>query len=345
LQLKVKKLKLWSPGNPYLYKVVLRTGEDMVEDQVGFRSIKTRGQDILLNDQPIFLKGISIHEENAMRGGRAYSKEDARMLLNWAKELGCNFVRLAHYPHSEHMIRLADEMGIMVWEENPVYWTILWDNEETYKTAETQLNEVISRDKNRASVIIWSMGNETPASEQRTAFIRNLIENTRSLDPTRLISAALEAHGGEGDPNIRVLDDPLIEYVDLMSFNQYVGWYDGLPEKARLINWEIVQDKSVVISEFGAGALQGHHGDSLTRWTEEYQESVYRETLDMLQRIPQLRGISPWILVDFRSPRRVLPGIQDGWNRKGLISETGDKKKAFYVLRNFYQAKAPKDSF
>jgi beta-glucuronidase len=98
----------------------------------------------------------------------------------------------------------------------------------------------------------------------------------------------------------------------------------------------------VIISEFGAGALQGLHGDKGERWTEEFQEDLYVKTLNMLDKIPQLRGVTPWILADFRSPRRVLPDIQDGWNRKGLISETGNKKKAYYILKEFYKKKAIK---
>jgi beta-glucuronidase len=91
------------------------------------------------------------------------------------------------------------------------------------------------------------------------------------------------------------------------------------------------------MSEFGADAAFGHHGDALTRWTEEYQEDLYRHQIAMLKKIPFLRGTSPWILMDFRSPRRPLPGIQDYWNRKGLISNRGEKKKAFYIMQRWYR--------
>ena len=337
-----KRIKLWSPENPYLYDVTIKSGSDEITDRIGFRSILTKGQDILLNGKSIFLRGICIHEENPVRGGRAYSIEDSRMLLGWAKELGCNYVRLAHYPHNENMVRLADEMGMLVWEENPVYWTISWENESTYQTAQQQLSEVISRDKNRASVIIWSMANETPVSQPRMDFLLGLREFTLSQDNTRLISAALEMRGeGEGGLT-RKISDPFAEYVDVLSFNQYIGWYDGLPDKCDQIKWAIEQDKPVVISEFGGGALQGYHGNSMTIWTEEFQEHLYQESIEMLARIPQLRGTTPWILADFHSPRRVLPGIQDGWNRKGLIGDTGEKKKAFYVMQDFYKDIAKK---
>ncbi len=339
ISIRNKKIKYWSVDNPFLYEVSIETSVEKIKDKIGFRSIQTKGAEILLNGKKVFLRGISIHEESPFRGGRGYSEADALQLLTWAKELGCNYVRLAHYPHNEHMVRLADKMGILVWEENPVYWTISWENKATYENAENQLVELINRDKNRASVIIWSMANETPTSTARNTFLTNLANKTRQLDSTRLISAALEQRNYKGNPNIRTIDDPFADVVDILSFNQYIGWYDGLPEKCNRISWKIEQDKPVVISEFGAGAKFGLHGDKDSRWTEEFQENLYVETLNMIDQIDKLQGVSPWILVDFRSPRRMLPEIQDGWNRKGLISDDGQKKKAFFVLQQFYQTK------
>ena len=329
------KLTLWSPDNPKLYDVVIEAETDRLQDQIGFRTIETRGTDILLNGRPIFLRGVSIHEEAPFRGGRAYSREDALTLLGWAKELGCNFVRLAHYPHNELMIREADRLGIMVWSEIPVYWTILWENSATFENAQNQLSEMIARDHNRAAVVIWSMANETPVGEARLQFLKRLIVHARNLDPTRLISAAMERHSDT--EKTQVIDDPLGEYVDVLGCNEYVGWYDGLPEKADGIVWEIAYQKPLIMSEFGGGAVYGNHGEASTRWTEEFQENLYQHQVSMLKKISSLRGTSPWILMDFRSPRRPLPGIQDFYNRKGLISDRGEKKKAFYVMQRFYQ--------
>jgi beta-glucuronidase len=328
-------LQHWSPDNPKLYRVILSSGVDSVSEQVGFRSLEARGPDIIVNGKPIFLRGISIHEESPLRGGRAFSDADARMLLGWAKELGCNFVRLAHYPHNEYMTRLADEMGIMVWSEIPVYWTILWDNPETFANARNQLGEMIARDKNKASVILWSVANETPVSQARTQFLKGLIDQARSLDPTRLLTAANERH--YADPNTQLVDDPLGEYLDVLGCNEYLGWYDGPPEKADRLTWKVALDKPLIISEFGGDALFGLHGNKGARWTEEYQKDVYEHQITMLRKIPSLRGMSPWILTDFRSPRRPLPGIQDFYNRKGLLSSRGERKQAFYVLQNFYR--------
>jgi len=329
------KLQLWSPDNPKLYDVVISSQGDPIHDRIGFRSIEAKGTDLLLNGKPVFLRGISIHEESPLRGGRAFSDDDARMLLGWAKELGCNFVRLAHYPHNENMLRMADQLGIMVWAEIPVYWTILWDNQETLKNAQNQLGELITRDRNRAAVILWSVANETPVSDPRNLFLKSLIDSARTLDPTRLITAANERH--YSDPTTQVVDDPLGQYLDVLGCNEYVGWYDGLPEKADGLTWKVTLNKPLVISEFGADALYGKHGDKGQRWTEEYQKDVYERQIAMLKKIPSLRGMSPWILTDFRSPRRPLPGIQDFFNRKGLISSRGERKQAFFVLQKFYR--------
>ncbi len=334
-----KELELWSPENPRLYEIIVKAETDSTTDYIGFRSIQTRNTKILLNNESVYLRGICIHEEAPFtNGGRAFSKEHARTLLGWAKELGCNFVRLAHYPHNEYMVRTADEMGLMVWAEIPVYWTILWENKSTFENAKNQLSKMITRDKNRTSIIFWSMANETPLSKPRLTFLKNLATHARSLDPTRLITAAMERH--YINDKTLMIDDPFGEFVDVLGCNEYVGWYDGLPEKCAGIEWKNAYDKPVVITEFGGGALYGYHGDELTRWTEEFQENLYRHNIEMLSKVPFIKGLSPWILKDFRSPKRLLPRIQDYWNRKGLISDQGQKKKAFYVLQDFYRNKA-----
>jgi beta-glucuronidase len=335
----LKNTILWTPENPKLYDVKIRSGESVITDKIGFRSIETKGSDLLLNGKPIFLRGISIHEENGSRGDRAWSIEDARMILSRAKELNCNFVRLAHYPHNENMIRVAEQLGLLVWSEIPVYWTIDWNNESTYKNAENQLKDMITRDMNRANIIVWSVANETPVSDARTRFLTNLINKTRELDNTRLVSAALEKHTLSNTPPHFAVEDPFAQYVDILSVNQYMGWYDGLPEKCSRSEWTIKFNKPMIISEFGGGAKYGYHADKDTRWSEEFQEELYIQNIKMLEKIPQLRGMTPWILNDFRSPRRLLPGIQDGWNRKGLFSEKGEKKKAFYILQEYYSKK------
>lgn len=337
LNLKLPKLQLWSNETPKLYKVVVFTKTNRVEDKIGFRTIEALGKQVLLNGKPVFMRGISIHGEIPQDIRRAYSHADAMQLLTQARNLGCNMVRLAHYPHDETMTRLADSLGVLVWSEIPVYWTINFGSTEVLNKAKAQLAEMIYRDHNRASIIIWSVGNETPISPTRTDFMHSLITEAKRLDDTRMVSAALEVNYASGK-NLNLIDDPLGEFVDLVAFNEYLGWYGGTPDMCRKTNWGTPYNKPLFISETGAGAKGGFHADSLTRFSEEYQEWYYKEQVAMLKRMPDnFVGISPWVLADFRSPKRNNPIYQEGWNRKGLYDDKGDKKKAFFILQAYYE--------
>ena len=174
------------------------------------------------------------------------------------------------------------------------------------------------------------------STPERDKFLGNLAQYARSLDSTRLISMAMEVTSASNYKNR--LQDNMSKYVDVVSFNQYIGWYRDVNDAPKMV-WEIPYDKPVIISEFGGGAKYGLHGAKNQRWTEEFQENLYKENVAMLDKIDGLAGTSPWILKDFRSPRRVLNGIQDYYNRKGLYSDKGEKKKAFYVLKQWYEGK------
>jgi len=339
-----KRLVRWSPDDPRLYDVVVQAGEDQISDRIGFRTIEVRGAEILLNGRPIFLRGVSIHEEEfGDNPARTITEAGARALLNEVKEgLHGNFVRLAHYPHSEITTRLADEMGLLVWSEIPVYWLVDFANPRTLALARSMLADNIRRDRNRASIILWSVANETPITDARNSFLYQLVDDVRALDDSRLVTAALltDRKTVDGRP-LMGLNDPLSDKLDVLSANTYNGWYsddalDALPDMA----WKAT-DKPLVFSEFGAGALAGFSDPTLMRkFSEEYQKRYYERTLAMARKAPTLRGMSPWILKDFRAPRRQHPVYQQGWNRKGLVSPTGRRKAAFFVLRGFYDEKA-----
>lgn len=339
--LDAKRLQLWSPASPKLYDVRLVAGSDTVCDQIGFRTIETRGKQILLNGEPVFLKGICLHDENPLRRTRANSVEDARLVIGWAKELGCNFLRLAHYPHQENIVRLADKEGILLWEELPLYWGIQWSNSKVLDNAKRQYKELIDRDYNRASSIIWSIANETAVVPERNKFLGELADYVRTLDSTRLLSAACKKdQGRDGHPDaVYTYNDPLMQKLDIISLNEYLGWYGGSPAECQGKTFKMGLEKPVIVSEFGGGALQGFHGDKATRWSEEFQAYLYEESIAMFDKIDGLSGMAPWILCDFMSPLRQLHQVQDGWNRKGLISEQGKKKQAFYVLKKYYEGK------
>lgn len=332
-------LERWSPEKPTLYEVRFAAAGDAVRDRVGFRTIAVKGNQILLNGKPIWLRGISLHEEEfGPNPARNMTETASRALLHEIKHgLGANYVRLSHYPHSETTVRLADEMGLLVWSEIPVYWTVDWDNPAVLRKALAMQAETIYRDRNRASVIMWSVGNETPVSPSRTRFHSAMADNVRQLDPSRLVSAALLV---KQDGDALAIDDPLVGKLDVLAVNIYAGWYgsDTLDAVARL-KWKVPADRPLILSEFGADALAGYRNDGMKKFTEEYQAEYYRQTLAMADAIPTLRGMSPWILKDFRSPRREHPVFQNGWNRKGIVSELGVRKQAFGVLADYYRGK------
>lgn len=333
--LTARKLQLWSPEKPKLYDVQIVFEGNTLSDKIGFRKIEVSGKNILLNGEKLFLRGICLHEEIPQEARRAKNETDAAQLFGWVKDLNANMVRLAHYPHNEYMTRMADSLGVLVWSEIPVYWTINFKNDSVYQKAEKQLEEMIIRDRNKASVIIWSVGNETPVSEARTNFMHNLIKKTKAMDQTRLVSAALEVHYNREE---NFIDDPLGAYTDVVSVNEYLGWYGDLPGAKAQAKWGVAYDKPLLISETGAGAKGGYHGEKEQRWTEEFQEWYYEETIKMMQQMPEnFSGMMPWILADFRSPKRNNPKFQDGWNRKGLIDDKGNKKKAFFTLKEYYE--------
>lgn len=332
-------LERWSPEKPTLYDVRFAAAGDAVRDRVGFRTIAVEGNQIILNGKPIWLRGISLHEEEfGPNPGRNMTETASRALLHEIKHgLGANYVRLSHYPHSETTVRLADEMGLLVWSEIPVYWTVDWDNPAVLRKALAMQAETIYRDRNRASVIMWSVGNETPVSPSRTRFHSAMADNVRQLDPSRLVSAALLV---KQDGDALAIDDPLVGKLDVLAVNIYAGWYgsDTLDTVAKL-KWKVPADRPLILSEFGADALAGYRNDGMKKFTEEYQAEYYRQTLAMADGIPTLRGMSPWILKDFRSPRREHPVFQNGWNRKGIVSELGVRKQAFGVLADYYRGK------
>ena len=329
-----KSLDLWSPERPTLYDVEMRSGADSIAEKIGFRDIRVDGTRILLNDKAMFLQGANVHAEAPVRGGRANTDEDVRNLFGMLHDLHANFARLCHYPHDERMTRMADRDGIMIWSEIPLWQRISFEKPEVYAKATAMLNEMIRRDRNKASIILWSVSNETPRNDARTQFLTKLANEARRLDATRPITSALIG------PNVSrtevVQDDPLIPALDVVGQNEYIGWYEGQPEDADQKHWTLPA-KPFIMSEFGAEAKFGNHGADHDRWTEEQQANVLTHQFTMMHNMPNVRGTTVWVLMDFPSSTRNIPKLQDGYNRKGLFSEKMEKKKSFYVVQKAYE--------
>ena len=339
---------LWTPEDPQLYDLTVDIegsgssedddGDDAIDgdeltERVGFRTVSVEGSDVLVNGEPVTLRGISLHEEADGRG-RSLRSVDRAKRFDWIADLGCNFARLAHYPHHEAMARRADEAGVLLWTEVPAYWTVEFDDPAVRDNYRQQVREVVQRDWNRPSVALWSIANETDhEDETRNEVLPEIAAHVRSLDDTRLVTAACFVD--ETDEGEIVLADPLADHLDVFGINEYRGWYHGEPDDFERFD-DDPSGPPVLVTEVGAGAKRGNDGPADERWTEQSQAEFYRRQLAALDGIEQCCGLSPWILFDFRSPRRQNP-YQRGYNRKGLRDENGHEKAAFDVLRRYYE--------
>jgi beta-glucuronidase len=326
----------WEPENPKLYEVNISltagdgTAGDQVRDRIGFREISVRGTEIFLNGKKIFLKGVCVHEDHFALG-KTTSEEIIRGTIRDLKEMNGYYLRLAHYPHDARFAKIADEEGVLLWEEVPVYWAVAFDNPGSYRDAENQLSELILRDRNRASVIIWSVGNENADTDSRFAFMSGLARRARELDPTRLVSAACLINHEK-----LTIEDRLADSLDIIGINEYYGWYDPDFGKLPKILANSAPGKPVIICEFGGDARQGQRGTADDLWTEDKQKALYEQQTRVISGCPYIAGMTPWILYDFRCPRR-LNRYQEGFNRKGLIDAgRTTRKAAFDVMRRFY---------
>jgi beta-glucuronidase len=195
-------IQLWCPENPKLYKTVLKTKHEQISDEIGFREIRTEGFKVLLNGNEIRLYGVAVHSEFS-KTGRTAKEKGIAMMLKKARELGCNFLRCAHYPYADIFARAMDKAGMLWWEEVPVYWLPKVHTEPQKSLALGMLKEMILRDWNRASLIIWSVSNECAGDgsgkckslkEGNYPYWTEACKMVRKMDPNRLISSADSAH-------------------------------------------------------------------------------------------------------------------------------------------------------
>jgi beta-glucuronidase len=326
--------RLWAPGHSTLHDVSVRFAEDEIRDRVGFREICREGRHLTLNGEALFLRGVGLHEDDAATG-KCVSENDLRRAFAHARELNANFLRLSHYPHHERAAQIADEEGVLLWEEIPVYWAIAFDCPDTFADADNQLRELIRRDRNRASVIIWGVGNENADTDSRLGFMSRLAEAARQADPARLVGAACLINREE----FRIADR-LAAHLDIVGINEYFGWYEPSFDGLKRLLANSSPDRPVIITETGADAVAGRRGRNDELFTEDQQADVLRQQIAITHETPYIGGFCPWLLYDFRSERR-QNGAQRGFNRKGLIdADKRTKKLAFEVVAEQYAERA-----
>ncbi|MEX2717315.1 MAG: glycoside hydrolase family 2 protein [Candidatus Sigynarchaeum springense] len=314
--------KLWSPETPFLYTLELfnANGEVLYASRFGLREVKASGTDIILNGKKILLKGSSLHEEKYPLG-REYPRSERFKDVAAMKALGFNFLRTAHYSHDESLVEAADELGMLVGEEIPVYWNVDFKNPKVLRLASRMMRDLIYRDFNHPSVIWWSAGNEVPVSRRDCyQFMATIMRLAKRLDPTRFSVFVTKA----------LVHDPARSQSDLLLLNSYFGWY-YLSERMFGFVCDIVHGtspkKPFLMSEFGANAEWGFgRREPLDVKSSEWkQASIASHAIKTFNARPYMCGWVIWIYRDFKSHMRLGPHEQ-GYNRKGLVDEHDRKK-------------------
>ena len=348
-------LKLWSPGQPYLYRLIIECGPDRWQGEIGLRQIETRGTRLLLNGDDIFLRGVCTWIHDPACGLISTRQETADKLIAIGREMNVNFFRTGHTPPSREYVRACDRAGILLWAELPAYWmgTDMMEPAALHRAFE-MAREMLCAFRNSPSIMFWSVGNEccthdTEKPETNLAYFLAMAEFFHQHDPTRLVTYTGGMEGA-ATPHVKKICPPeLVEQLDVVGINTYVGIHDGVdpsvPDEvgklADCIRTAHAFGKPLILAENGIDAVLGETGFD---FGEARQEAYYRKTwaiVDQLRREGALQGLSYWTLADFRSPIK-FSKHQAGYNRKGLLTTNLKPKKAFHVVAQAYAALAAK---
>lgn len=352
VELDVPNARLWSPSAPNLYRLQVDLTDqerviDRVEIEVGIRTVAVEGDQILLNGEPIYLTGFGRHEDFPISGRGLNLPVLVRdyALLDW---IGANSYRTAHYPYSEEEMSMADRQGLLIIDEIPAVGLFFEDSDENVETrlqiCRRQISDLIARDKNHPSVIMWSVANEPmppnmmermrspnppPAPPKTIDFFQNLIDLAHELDPSRPATLV----GVMGGPT------EWLALSDVVCINRYYGWYTQggrIEEGMGLLEQELDQlhakmGKPIIIAEFGADTVAGVHRVPAEMWSEEYQVEVLKAHLDVTDQRPFVVGMHIWNFADFKTGQGILRTA--GLNHKGVFTRDRQPKMAAHFLR------------
>ncbi len=334
VSLDLKNIRVWSPESPCLYAAELELAcagrKQLYTSRLGFRRFEIRREGFYLNGHKYFIHGVGLHAMHPGLGhtipAEIYARDYAMM-----KRAGLNAVRLVHYPHDVRALDLADEMGLLVWEEIPLYWKANKSQACTRQSALSQLRDLILRDRNHPCIFVWGLGNEIPTSDpDSVSFFRQARKLAAKLDPVRPCSFI----------NNRVLPEAVnaaMQYADFIACNVYKGWYDlklnSMPETLDIIAKKF-PDRPILITEFGAGAVYGRHGSAKVPWTEEYQARVIKANIEYFRKHPRVGGYFIWCWADFDDPTRLDNIYERGVNNKGILDASRHPKAAYKMLED-----------
>jgi beta-glucuronidase len=354
-ELSVPNAHLWSDKDPYLYDLTVQTDGDRYTLKVGIRTIAVQGGQIVLNGKPVQLNGYGRHEDFIASGkglNLPLMVKDYQ-LMRWT---GANSYRTSHYPYSEEEMQLADREGFLIIDEIPAV-SLQFDNPENIaarlRVCLQQIDELVARDKNHPSVVMWCVANEPmpanlnlagaagggpadPAEAPGKAMLETMMARARELDPTRLVTIVTVMGGPES----------WMEQCDVICMNRYWGWYilGGELDKARAsleqeldLVWQKWQ-KPIIMTEFGADTMAGMHGKPNVMWTEEYQADYIRFHMEVAAARDFIAGMQVWNFADFAAVQSIAR--VGGLNMKGIFTRTRQPKLAAHVLREFWATRA-----
>lgn len=337
-ELTIDEATFWSPDNPHLYEMVveLLSPEGAPIDEytlsIGIRTIEVKNDRLYLNGEPIFLKGFGKHEDFPIIGKGLSLPLIAKdySLMKW---IGANSFRTSHYPYSEEMMNMADKEGFLVIDEIPAVGLFFGKgNKRRLSLCKQYLRELIARDKNHPSVIMWSIANEPHSTKpEAKEFFRQLYQHTKKLDPSRLVTLV----------SMFGLKEEALAYVDVICLNRYYGWYTEpgqLDRASHKLSRELdalyqTYKKPILLSEFGAGAIAGVHAHPAELFSEEYQAELIQKYCEVIESKPYMVGEHVWCFADFKTAQ---VAYRVTLNRKGVFTRTRQPKLAAHLLRKIW---------
>ena len=349
-KIKIDDVKLWQPLNAYLYQIKVIAGEDVYTLPYGVRSVRVDGVKFLINEKPFYFKGYGKHEDT-FPNGRGINLPMNTKDISIMKWQHANSFRTSHYPYSEEMMRLCDEEGIVVIDETTAVGVNLsfggganfkgqkvgtFDKEHGVQTQDHHkdvIRDLISRDKNHACVVMWSIANEPDsAAEGAYDYFKPLYDLARELDPQNRPCTLVSVQGTAVDT------DCSAKLSDVICLNRYYGWYFGGPDldksekglRAELEKWGTL-GKPVMFTEYGADTVSGFHDTTSVMYTEEYQVEYYEMNNKVFDEFDFVVGEQAWNFADFATSQSLLR-VQG--NKKGLFTRDRKPKMVAHYFRN-----------
>ena len=341
LTLEVKKANFWNTETPNLYDLTVDIiKEDSIIDsytlKVGIRTIEVKGDKLLLNGNPIYLTGFGRHEDFPITG-RGYVPAVIIKDYSLMRWIGANSFRTSHYPYSEQMMDLADRLGFLVIDEIPAVGLTFSKDviDRQLELCNQYIEELIKRDKNHPSVIMWSLANEPHNSLKSGEFFKLLYDKTRELDSTRLITVV----------NMMGVKERAFQFCDVLCINRYYGWYlqpGDIDEACEILSKEMDKlyekyRKPIILSEFGADTIPGWHSQPPEMFSEEYQTEFIKKYIDVCRSKPYVIGEHVWNLCDFKTSQGITR--MGSINYKGVFTRDRRPKMAAHLLRKLWKEK------